>query len=135
MRQSSDSNTDTHQGPNPPALLRDVRRTMLVMFPISVAVGAAAFPSMVWGILGGGLLVLGFFAALTRTGGRLCAYGKIKTALWIVSEKLVLVVIVVVLLLVVRLDPLGIAVGVSILPVGVILASLWSLTRRSDPVR
>ncbi|HOS44170.1 MAG TPA: hypothetical protein PK794_10800, partial [Armatimonadota bacterium] len=112
--------------PCTPRFLVSTMRMMVGLWIIVSAVAAGWFAPAFWGALTGGLVALAAFCIALRAGHAIAPgarFARIMTVLQL--KQLALWAAIAVLMMVVKVEPAGFAVGVSILPVGILLTLGW----------
>lgn len=119
----------THRwDPSTPGFVPAVLRTLLGLLVVCALVGAAAFPAHLGGITAGGLLAVALLLAAIQAGRVFAASGRFdKTMFWLLMQQFIIWAGMALIFLMLRVSAVGFAVGVSILPVGILLTLCWYL--------
>ncbi len=116
--------------PSLPIFVNDVQRLMVIMWPVVSLVGLIFFRPQAVGILMGGLIAVILFVSAVRAGKvftERCDYNSVMFGL--VGSQLIIWVGMAVLLAYFKVDGPGFVIGVSILPVAIIMTLTWYLIK------
>ncbi|OPZ85365.1 MAG: hypothetical protein BWY76_01439 [bacterium ADurb.Bin429] len=117
--------------PCTPHFLVSTMRTMVGLWIIVSATAAGWFASAFGGALAGGLVAIAAFYIALHAGKTVTPDARFARVMAVLQLKqLALWVAIALLIMVVKVEPAGFAVGVSILPVGILLTLGWYLLPR-----
>jgi len=124
--------TPEHANPPDPTygFVREILWVMLGLWAIMLAVGLWRFPGSWSGLLSGGALAVALYLIAIRAGTiflRTRRFGPVMTTLLV--SQLVIWGGMAVLLAVLKVHPIGFVIGVSCLPLAVVLTLIWRQLR------
>ena len=109
-----------------------VLRAMIGLGVAVVAIGAVGYWRGISGLVSGVVLALILFLVAMRAGTIFTRSGNFaRTMFWLLLAQCLLWVGMAVLLAGIKVDPIGFVVGVSILPVAILVTLGWYAIRRS----
>lgn len=118
--------------PSTPGFIEAVLQVMIGLAALVIAIGALIFPAAFFGLLGGGMLAVVLFL-VARHAGRILRRTEnyARTLAWLMISQLVLWIGMAVLLVVGRVHPVGFVIGVSVLPVSIVMTLAWYAWKKS----
>ena len=122
---------DERWDPTSPGFRIAILRMMIVLGVLETVIGSLLLPFGFWGFISGGALAIVLFLIAIQTGKvfeRTRSYARVM--LWLLLSQFVLWVGMAILLAVIQVNPVGFVIGVSILPVSIVLTLAWYAVRR-----
>lgn len=117
--------------PSSPGFVTAVLRTMIGLFLIVILLGILRYRAGIWGLLSGGALAMILYLTAMHAG-RVFVRTKnyTRTMLWLMLSQVILWVGMALLLAVVKVNPIGFILGVSVMPAAIILTLVWYHIRK-----
>ncbi|MEI7831681.1 MAG: hypothetical protein WCJ56_00560 [bacterium] len=116
--------------PSLPLFVVDVQRLMVIIWPVVSLVGVIFFRPQALGILMGGLIAVILFASAMRAGKVLIENSNYNSVMFrLIGSQFIIWVGMAFLLVRFKIDGPGFVIGVSILPVAILMTLTWYLIK------
>ncbi|MHB9131889.1 MAG: hypothetical protein ACYDBB_12490 [Armatimonadota bacterium] len=117
--------------PSQPGFIVAVLRTLVGLWLLVSLLGLLLFRSGFWGLFTGGLAAVALYAIAILTGKIFTQTSRFTgTLFWLLMLQFGVWIGIAVLLAVAKVHPLGFVIGVSILPIAIIITLIWYHVQR-----